>query len=92
MEGTFPEGVVADGCKKKCEKDEILIVNVAKNSWDCVPKSFRKFSKNATLTHLCFNREKVEEKTIFAKNSFRCFCFAEKDLGFCHLSVLESSI
>jgi hypothetical protein len=41
MDGTFPEGVVADGCRKKCEKDEILIVNVAKNSWECVPKSFR---------------------------------------------------
>ena len=46
MDGTFPEGVVADGCRKKCEKDEVLIVNVAQNSWDCVPKSFRKFSKN----------------------------------------------
>jgi len=41
MDGTFPPGVVADGCRKKCEQNEILIVNVAKNSWECVPKSFR---------------------------------------------------
>ena len=45
MDGTFPEGVVADGCRKKCEKNEILIVNVAQNDWECVPKSFRNCSK-----------------------------------------------
>jgi hypothetical protein len=41
MDGTFPPGVVADGCRKKCEQDEVLIVNVAKNEWECVPKAFR---------------------------------------------------
>jgi len=41
MNGTFPEGVVADGCRKQCLKDEVLIVNVAENSWNCVPKSVR---------------------------------------------------
>jgi hypothetical protein len=41
MDGTFPEGVVADGCRKQCLKDEVLIVNVAENSWNCVPKSVR---------------------------------------------------
>jgi len=46
MGGTFPDGVVADGCRKKCEKNEVLIVNVARNDWTCVPKSFRQDSKN----------------------------------------------
>jgi hypothetical protein len=53
MDGTFPEGVVADGCRKKCEKDEVLIVNVAKNDWSCVPKSFRKFSQKLVFFSKC---------------------------------------
>ncbi|XP_023325961.1 uncharacterized protein LOC111699505 [Eurytemora carolleeae] len=40
MESGFPEGVKADGCIKSCRPDEILIVDVGKYDWECVPKSF----------------------------------------------------
>ena len=41
MDSGFPEGVEADGCLKTCRPNEILIVNVAKNDWECVPESFK---------------------------------------------------
>ena len=41
MDSGFPEGVNADGCIKTCRPDEILIVDVGKYDWECVPKSFR---------------------------------------------------
>jgi hypothetical protein len=47
MDGTFPPGVVADGCQKKCQKNEIIVVNPAKNEWNCVPKSVRDDSKES---------------------------------------------
>ncbi|XP_023340765.1 uncharacterized protein LOC111710837 [Eurytemora carolleeae] len=56
MDSGFPEGVNADGCIKTCRPDEILIVDVGKYDWECVPKSFRP----DILNRICPGEFKVE--------------------------------